>query len=246
MENKISIYIKFNNDIENIEINKEFDEFKNILYEKFNVKKQDFEKLLLYYIDEENDIIVIKNCSDYSIFYEICENNNEINILYIKEKENNNYSLFNNNNIENKEEMKEQNIKSEDKYKYSLLCLSCNSIITNEPFYYCPKCKEYFCSNCYNKLSLNHRHVIYIINNKNQYFDLLEIINDKNKKKKKKSKLSNIVEKISKVIFDQKSDSDKIKMCKKIYNLEGVSDEKILDALNKCDGNPERIIEFLF
>ena len=65
-------------------------------------------------------------------------------------------------------------------------------------------------------------------------------------KKKKKSKLSNIVEKISKVIFDQKSDSDKIKMCKKIYNLEGVSDEKILDALNKCDGNPERIIEFLF
>ena len=66
------------------------------------------------------------------------------------------------------------------------------------------------------------------------------------KKKKKKSKLSNIVEKISKVMFEQKSDSEKIKICKQIYNLEGVSDEKILDALNKCDGNPERIIEFLF
>ena len=253
MENKISIYIKFNNDIENIEINKEFDEFKNILYEKFNVKKEDFEKLLLYYIDEENDKILIQDSSDYSQFYEDCKNNNEINIIYIKENENNNYSLFNNNNnndnynnINNKEEMKEQNIKSEDKYKYSLLCLSCNSIIINEPFYYCPKCKGYFCPNCFNKLSLNHRHVIYIINNKNQYFDLLETINDKNKKKKKKSKLSNIVEKISKVMFEQKSDSEKIKICKKFYNLEGVSDEKILDAINKCDGNPENIIEFLF
>ena len=253
--NKISISINFNNVTENIIINKEFDEFKNILNEKFNIKEEDFKKLLLYYIDEENDKITIQNSSDYSQFYKDCKNNNEISSIYIKENENNNYSLFNNNNnnnndnynnINNKEEMKEQNIKSEDKYKYSLLCLMCNSNIINEPFYYCPKCKEYFCPNCFNKLSSNHRHVIYIINNKNQYFDLLEIINDKNKKKKKKSKLSNIVEKISKAIFDQKSDSDKIKMCKKIYNLEGVSDEKILDALNKCDGNPERIIEFLF
>ena len=243
--NKISISIKFNNVIENIKINKEFDEFKNILNEKFNIKEEDLEKFLLYYFDEDNDKIFIQNFFDYSQFYNDCKNNNEINILYINEKKNNNYSLFNNNNNNNKE-IKEINIKSEEKYKYSLLCLSCNSNITNDPFYYCPKCKEYFCPNCYNKLSLNHRHVIYIIQNKNQYFDLLETINDKNKKKKKKSKLSNIVEKISKVMFVQKSDSEKIKICKKIYNLEGVSDEKILDALNKCDGNPENIILFLF
>ena len=128
--NKISISINFNNVTENIIINKEFDEFKNILNEKFNIKEEDFKKLLLYYIDEENDIIAIQNCSDYSQFYKDCKNNNEISSIYIKENENNNYSLFNNNNnnnndnynnINNKEEMKEQNIKSEDKYKYSLL-----------------------------------------------------------------------------------------------------------------------------
>ena len=281
MENNIqnSILIKFNNITENIKLTKDFDEFKNDLNEKFKIKEEDFEKFLLYYIDEDNDKISIQNFSDYSQFFKDCKNNNETNILYIKEIEenntNNNQNLninneklnnqiinnnnqnininneknINNNNENNtnkKEEKKD--LSFEEKYKCKLLCINCNSNIKIEPFYYCPKCKEYCCSNCDEFIS-SHRHVAFIIHNTNQYSDLIDSINNinnKNKKKKKKIKISNVFEKISNIIFSEKSDAEKIKMCKKIYNLDGVSDEKILDALNKSNGNPEKIIEYLF
>ena len=64
-----SILIKFNNITENIKLTKDFDEFKNDLNEKFKIKEEDFEKFLLYYIDEDNDKITIQNFSDYSQFF---------------------------------------------------------------------------------------------------------------------------------------------------------------------------------
>ena len=245
MEKNISIIIKFNNITENIKLIKDFDEFKNKLFEIFQFKEKDFENLLLYYIDEDNDKISIQNSTDYSQFYEFCknDNHNDSNILYIKEniENNTNNKQYINKIIEktlNFEEIRE--LPFEQKYNCNLLCVNCNTKINKEPFYYCPKCKEYACSNC-DKFISSHRHVAYIIYNTNQYSDLIDSINNKNKKRK-----TNVFEKISNIIFSEKSDAEKIKMCKKIYNLDGVSDEKILDALNKSNGNPEKIIEYLF
>ena len=171
---------------------------------------------------------------------------------------------FENNEIEYECENKHKNTLSYDKFvneskKYSLnniRCLNCYSIKSDSDFFlYCINCKDFICSNCFNKHIKNKGHNLYIsildfdgcCKEHNKSYDSY----CKNCKKNicsicKKEHLTHNIEDLSKISFNEKE-----KIIKQINEIENIKNKidtiqnNINELFNKIKNNIINKIDFI-
>ena len=128
-------------------------------------------------------------------------------------------------------------------------CSNCNVYPIICKMFYCDKCKINFCQECENILS-KHIHPLIIIESKKQLYNIKEkekeIIEQKIKDENIKSTNLNI--NMSKITncsnnFDFKRKIIKARM---LYDLRGISDKELADALIKTNGDIDEAIIFLY
>ena len=197
-------------------------------------------------------------------------NNNEKNPFFIIQNNNDdnkpqiNDNYFKNDNF-NSKLMEEKNIVFYDS------CSSCGQCPIVKVLYYCPLCLMYFCEMCEEKVVGEHRHSVLKVQNKEQYNDLnLKLMQiqkeNKNENENKEQgrlanlfgQIKNIKNKITNVIWKKNEEQNnvqnnimmpqymsKIQIAKSRYDLKGISDQKLLEALEKTNGDIDSAIIYL-
>ena len=218
-----------------IEIKDESDQDKKKLSESINMFKSNNSFNILNDNPPINNNIINNNNLgniDNNISY-------DINNINQKNKINVNNSLNNNGN--QRREMP-NNIKNQMPFLMcSFPCSYCNISPIFNIIYYCPICNDIFCSNCELRKGPNHSHSYCKIQNKNQYnyFHLDEKINAQNLKNKFENKVKGVYNTVSKYLNNEPNLNNNylVKKARSSYELKNISDEQIIDALRKTNGN---------
>ena len=150
----------------------------------------------IFYDDEENNKKYINNFNDYNqllskiekhevsllniIVSSIEKNNlNKVSINEKKEEEyKNNYESDIINSIYDYKKINNKKNENKNEIIYPVMCSICKKENLNNIIYFCLRCKNYVCSNCFDNIKYNHSHSYNIIMNKEQYLDIKEIYNN--------------------------------------------------------------------
>ena len=216
----------------------------------------------------ENKNLVIKNDKNE-------ENNNKMNENDNKEKENNEKENNNENNLNQQNNQKDNNINQDgQRIIYEEACQYCKAKPLYDVFYYCSKCKKKMCSKCELELGKKHSHPFTKIQTYDQYMnsDINSCKNFNNAVQHIGGKIQNFIGNLSNLINNnirnnnnninnnnnnrnnnnntnnQNSNKYKnlvIKM-KNEFDLEGIPDKKIEEALINSNGDYNKAIDYLF
>ena len=136
------------------------------LPEKFELFKLGLKSLLgnevelkdlnIFYKDNEKDKITIESEEEYKQLITQIQKK-EVKILEVELKQNNENSE---NNINKKE------------FNFTEMCSLCKDSNLKNEIYFCQKCKEFYCFNCFEKIKKIHEHSINVIFNQYQYNDI--------------------------------------------------------------------------
>ena len=169
----------------------------------------------------------------------------------------------------------EDNLREKKFMVFPCTCNICTQYPIVKVLYHCPKCALFLCEECEENLGINHRHSILKIQTKNQFEDAdLKINNDlqneKNKNVNNQQQINNMSNSFKGVlgiinIFgnNNKCKDDNIKLNKNKnqefspkkmnliqlarikYDLNGISDDKLEEAIKKANGNIDEAITIL-
>ena len=146
------------------------------LPEKFELFKLGLKSLLgnevelkdlnIFYKDNEKDKITIENEEEYKELITQIQKK-EVKILEVELKQNNeNLEIIN--SLAN---IKENNINKKE-FNFTEMCSLCKDSNLKNEIYFCQKCKEFYCFNCFEKIKKIHEHSINVIFNQYQYNDI--------------------------------------------------------------------------
>ena len=191
-------------------------------------------------------------------------NNNQINI-----QNNKNNQIYNENNQNNKIN-NQNNCKINNQNKdlltqlmgnnnsneiiFPIDCSKCHLYPIKNIIYKCTECMLFYCENCEKIEGINHEHALYKIRNREHFFKLTgrNELNNQREEGTFEKLFSNIKNGISNLIsgFDEneqnKNTQKMVQILRSNYDLNSIPDSKIIEALNKTNGNIEEAINFLF
>ena len=173
-----------------------YDNFKNQISLNFLIELNKMDYIKIFYDDEENNKKYINNFNDYNqllskiekhevsllnIIVSSIEKNN-LNKVSINEKKEeiykNNYESDIINSIYDYKKINNKKNENKNEIIYPVMCSICKKENLNNIIYFCLRCKNYVCSNCFDNIKYNHSHSYNIIMNKEQYLDIKEIYNN--------------------------------------------------------------------
>ena len=196
------------------------------------------------------------NNQNYNQNNQINKINNQIN-NQDNNQMNNQLSNQNNNQINNQNKDLFTKIignNNSNEVFFPIDCSKCHIYPIKNIIYKCTECMLFYCQNCEKIEGIKHEHALYKIRNKEHFFKLSggnEFFNKKEEGTFEKF-FSSIKNGISNFISgydesDQNKDTQKmVKILRANYDLESIPDSKIIEALNKTNGNIEEAINFLF
>jgi hypothetical protein len=133
-------------------------------------------------------------------------------------------------------------------------CSKCHLYPIKNVIYKCTECMLFYCENCEKIEGINHEHALYKIRNREHFFKLTgrNELNNQREEGTFEKLFSNIKNGISNLIsgFDEneqnKNTQKMVQILRSNYDLNSIPDSKIIEALNKTNGNIEEAINFLF
>ena len=196
--------------------------------------------------NSEEDILSPYNQKEQNINNKVTINQiNDVNII------NNNININANVNL------------SQRYLVFNLPCGLCNNYPILKILYYCPTCSVYICPNCEKKPDINHRHSILKVQTQQQYEDLNEKIKQSNEELNlenaaNQSTFKNIKDSVLNLFKGNKEENvspkrqnlpqqmSLIQIARAQYNLQGISDNQLEEAIRKTNGDIEKAIPLLF
>ena len=221
--------------------------------QKFNINQINMQK--------NNNQIYEHNYQINKINYQINnQNNNQINNQnnnQINNKNNNQINNQNNNQINNQNKdllTQLMGNNNSNEIIFPIDCSKCHLYPIKNIIYKCTECMLFYCENCEKIEGINHEHALYKIRNREHFFKLTgrNELNNQREEGTFEKLFSNIKNGISNLIsgFDEneqnKNTQKMVQILRSNYDLNSIPDSKIIEALNKTNGNIEEAINFLF
>ena len=144
---------------------------------------------------------------------------------------------------------------------FPLTCDLCGTYPIIKVLYYCPKCAIPICENCEDKSELKHRHLIFKVQTNDQYQDLISKVNSNNQNKDSnnevnQSQFQKFKNSIINLFGNNKEENNNqnqgnpqhmsiIQIARQSYDLRGVSDNELEQAINRANGNIEEALPLL-
>ena len=213
--------------------------------QKFNINQINMQK--------NNNQIYEHNYQINKINYQINnQNNNQINNQNNNQINNQNNNQINNQNKDLLTQLMGNNNSNE--IIFPIDCSKCHLYPIKNIIYKCTECMLFYCENCEKIEGINHEHALYIIRNREHFFKLTgrNELNNQREEGTFEKLFSNIKNGISNLIsgFDEneqnKNTQKMVQILRSNYDLNSIPDSKIIEALNKTNGNIEEAINFLF
>jgi len=217
------INVKFYSDIKIIKLNKQFDSFKLDLASILGINEEKLKLLNIFYKDEDDDNIFINTSEDYKQLLNQVQDNQAITLeveVKLNNEKNNIYSENNSFNLNEKEfinenfkiqdnkknfEMNDKNLvnfekenninQNNNEISFKVMCSLCKESNLKNVIFFCPKCKNYICSSCFEKIKFQHSHSFNIILTYEQFIDINENIFDVNENFNKNKEELSLVQK---------------------------------------------------
>ncbi len=221
--------------------------------QKFNINQINMQK--------NNNQIYEHNYQINKINYQINnQNNNQINNQnnnQINNQNNNQINNQNNNQINNQNKdllTQLMGNNNSNEIIFPIDCSKCHLYPIKNIIYKCTECMLFYCENCEKIEGINHEHALYKIRNREHFFKLTgrNELNNQREEGTFEKLFSNIKNGISNLIsgFDEneqnKNTQKMVQILRSNYDLNSIPDSKIIEALNKTNGNIEEAINFLF
>ena len=213
--------------------------------QKFNINQINMQK--------NNNQIYEHNYQINKINYQINnQNNNQINNQNNNQINNQNNNQINNQNKDLLTQLMGNNNSNE--IIFPIDCSKCHLYPIKNIIYKCTECMLFYCENCEKIEGINHEHALYKIRNRVHFFKLTgrNELNNQREEGTFEKLFSNIKNGISNLIsgFDEneqnKNTQKMVQILRSNYDLNSIPDSKIIEALNKTNGNIEEAINFLF
>ncbi len=179
-------------------------------------------------------------------------NNNNLN----DNKNNNNINI----NIEKNDVLKDLmgNKKNPNEIIFPIDCSKCHIYPVKNIIYKCSECILFFCDNCEKTEGIKHEHALYKIRNRDHFLKVNGVKEEKKEIKDNNNKegtfgkwFGQIKNSFNNLINFNHDDEDKkmkqlVNILRNNYDLGNIPDEKIIEILNKTNGNMEEAINLLF
>ena len=200
-----------------------------------------------------NNQIYNQNFQINKINYQINnQNNNQMNNQNNNQINNQNNNQKNNQNKDVLTQLMGNNNSNE--IIFPIDCSKCHLYPIKNIIYKCTECMLFYCENCEKIEGINHEHALYKIRNRDHFFKLTgrNELNNKREEGTFEKWFSNIKNGISNLISgyeenEQMKNTQKlVQIIRSNYDLQSIPDSKIIEALNKTNGNIEEAINFLF
>ena len=170
-----------------------YDNFKVQISKNFSIDLNKMDYIKIFYRDENQNKIYIKNFNDYNILLSKVENHEvllmEILISAIEDVNKKEENIKYNNNVKNNDineseiiyesiDEKEKNFSINKKdIIYPVICSICKNENLKNIIFFCLRCNNYVCSKCFETIKQIHSHSYNIIINKEQLKDINELYN---------------------------------------------------------------------
>ena len=170
-----------------------YDNFKVQISKNFSIDLNKMDYIKIFYRDENQNKIYIKNFNDYNILLSKVENHEvllmEILISAIEDVNKKEENIKYNNNVKNNDineseiiyesiDEKEKNFSINKKdIIYPVMCSICKNENLKNIIFFCLRCNNYVCSKCFETIKQIHSHSYNIIINKEQLKDINELYN---------------------------------------------------------------------
>ena len=170
-----------------------YDNFKVQISKNFSIDLNKMDYIKIFYRDENQNKIYIKNFNDYNILLSKVENHEvllmEILISAIEDVNKKEENIKYNNNVKNNNineseilyesfDEKEKNFSINKKdIIYPVMCSICKNENLKNIIFFCLRCNNYVCSKCFETIKQNHSHSYNIIMNKEQFKDINKLYN---------------------------------------------------------------------
>ena len=191
----------------------------------------------------------------------------------INENKNPNFNKLNNNNLNDNKNNNNRNInnKKNDVLKdlmgnknnpneiiFPIDCSKCHIYPVKNIIYKCSECILFFCDNCEKTEGIKHEHALYKIRNRDHFLKVNGVKEEKKEIKDNNNKegtfgkwFGQIKNSFNNLINFNHDDEDKkmkqlVNILRNNYDLGNIPDEKIIEILNKTNGNMEEAINLLF
>ncbi len=179
-------------------------------------------------------------------------NNNNLN----DNKNNNNINI----NIEKNDVLKDLmgNKKNPNEIIFPIDCSKCHIYPVKNIIYKCSECILFFCDNCEKTEGIKHEHALYKIRNRDHFLKVNGVKEEKKEIKDNNNKegtfgkwFGQIKNSFNNLINFNHDDEDKkmkqlVNILRNNYDLGNIPDEKIIEILNKTNGNMDEAINLLF
>ena len=179
-------------------------------------------------------------------------NNNNLN----DNKNNNNINI----NIEKNDVLKDLmgNKNNPNEIIFPIDCSKCHIYPVKNIIYKCSECILFFCDNCEKTEGIKHEHALYKIRNRDHFLKVNGVKEEKKEIKDNNNKegtfgkwFGQIKNSFNNLINFNHDDEDKkmkqlVNILRNNYDLGNIPDEKIIEILNKTNGNMEEAINLLF
>ena len=191
----------------------------------------------------------------------------------INENKNPNFNKLNNNNLNDNKNNNNRNINIEkndvlkdlmgnknnpNEIIFPIDCSKCHIYPVKNIIYKCSECILFFCDNCEKTEGIKHEHALYKIRNRDHFLKVNGVKEEKKEIKDKNNKegtfgkwFGQIKNSFNNLIHFNHDDEDKkmkqlVNILRNNYDLGNIPDEKIIEILNKTNGNMEEAINLLF
>jgi hypothetical protein len=171
-------------------------------------------------------------------------------------KNNNNINI----NIEKNDVLKDLmgNKKNPNEIIFPIDCSKCHIYPVKNIIYKCSECILFFCDNCEKTEGIKHEHALYKIRNRDHFLKVNGVKEEKKEIKDNNNKegtfgkwFGQIKNSFNNLINFNHDDEDKkmkqlVNILRNNYDLGNIPDEKIIEILNKTNGNMDEAINLLF
>ena len=191
----------------------------------------------------------------------------------INENKNPNFNKLNNNNLNDNKNNNNRNINIEkndvlkdlmgnknnpNEIIFPIDCSKCHIYPVKNIIYKCSECILFFCDNCEKTEGIKHEHALYKIRNRDHFLKVNGVKEEKKEIKDNNNKegtfgkwFGQIKNSFNNLINFTHDDEDKkmkqlVNILRNHYDLGNIPDEKIIEILNKTNGNMEEAINLLF
>ena len=191
----------------------------------------------------------------------------------INENKNPNFNKLNNNNLNDNKNNNNRNIniekndvlkdlmgnkKNPNEIIFPIDCSKCHIYPVKNIIYKCSECILFFCDNCEKTEGIKHEHALYKIRNRDHFLKVNGVKEEKKEIKDNNNKegtfgkwFGQIKNSFNNLINFNHDDEDKkmkqlVNILRNNYDLGNIPDEKIIEILNKTNGNMDEAINLLF